>query len=197
LPSRAVQAVPVLFDAGTEPGDDALRNPSSVGENCGPGSLSLHAGIEPCELVVAKADGGVEASSFGGDMVLPTLAGVGLTFSPGSDLFGGGAPHPPVRGLLSFPSGASHARLGSNEVGGGLAGLGAEIDAPPGQEVSLSLFGLFERRPGLRQLGAEIRGLQVTDGFCGSARSGQGQGDDAGVVRSGQRDDGFLDEYRR
>jgi hypothetical protein len=104
--------VPVLFDTGAEPGDDALRNPSSVDDRCGPGRLTLQTGIEPLELVAAKTDGGVEASNFGGDMVLPTLTSVGLTFSPCGDLFGGGAPGPPVRAVLSFPPGASQASLG-------------------------------------------------------------------------------------
>jgi hypothetical protein len=64
-------------------------------------------------------------------MVLPTLAGVSLTFSPAGGLFGGGSPGPPVRAVLSFPPGASQASLGSGDVGDGLAGLGAEIDALP------------------------------------------------------------------
>ena len=31
-PSGAVQAVPVLFEAGAETGDDALHDPASVGD---------------------------------------------------------------------------------------------------------------------------------------------------------------------
>jgi len=109
LPSRAVQAVPELFDTGAETGDDSLRNPSSVSEHCGPGRLAFPAGIEPLELIAANSDEGVEASNLRGDMVLPTLVGVNLTFSPGDGLFGGGTPRPPVRAVLSFSSGASQA----------------------------------------------------------------------------------------
>jgi hypothetical protein len=86
-----------------------LRNPSLVGDYCGPARLVLQAGIEPLALVAAKNDDGVEASNLGGDIVLPTLAGVGLTLSPGGGLFGGGAPGPPVRAVLNFPPGASQA----------------------------------------------------------------------------------------
>ena len=81
-PSGAVQAVPVLFDTGAQTGDDALGNPSPLHDRCGPGRLTFVAGIEPLELIAAKNDDGVEASNLGGDMVLPTLTGVGLSVQP-------------------------------------------------------------------------------------------------------------------
>jgi hypothetical protein len=106
-PSGAVQAVPVLFEAAAKTGDDALHNSAPVGDRCGPGRLSLQAGDEPLELVVAKADGGVKTGGFGDDVVLPAPAGIGLTFSPGGGLFGLGAPRPPAGSVLSFPPGGS------------------------------------------------------------------------------------------
>lgn len=196
-PSGAVQAVPVLFDTGDQTGDDALGNPSPLDDRCGPGRLTLVAGIEPLELIAAKNDDGVEASNLGGDMVLPTLTGVGLTFSPGVGLFGGRAPGPPVRAVLSLASGGGHARFGSGHIGDGLAGPGADIGASPGQEVGPGLLGFVHGCPGLSQLGTELGSPQVTDAFCPGPRSGQGQGDGPGVVRCGQRDDGLLHVYCR
>lgn len=73
-PSGAVQAVPVLFDTGAEPGDDALGNPSPLDDRCRPGRLTLLASIEPLELIVAKTDDGVQ--------VLPPQSGV-RTLPPG------------------------------------------------------------------------------------------------------------------
>ena len=104
-PSGAVQAVPVLFEAAAETADDALHNSAPVGDRCGPGRLSLEAGGKTLEIVVAKADGGVEASGFGGDVVQPASASIGVALGPGGGLFSPRPPGPPVRAVLSFPTG--------------------------------------------------------------------------------------------
>ncbi len=139
-PSGAVQAVPVLFDTGAQTSLHALGNPSPLHDRCGPGRLTLVAGTEPLELIVAKNDDDVEANNLGDDMVLPPLTGVGLSFSPGGGLFGGGAPGPPVRAVLRLASGCGHAGFGPGHIGHGLAGLGTDIVASPGQEVGPGLL---------------------------------------------------------
>ena len=131
-PSGAVQAVPVQFETGDENAGEALCEPALVGDPGRAGCLSVHAGIEPLDLVPATADGGVEASGFGGDVVEPASAGVGVVLSPSVGFFGLCPPRPPVRAVLSRPPGGGQAGLGPGEVGDGLAWLGAEVGAPPG-----------------------------------------------------------------
>ena len=130
--SGAVQAVPVLFETADENAGEALVELVLVGDRGRAGCLSVHAGIEPFELAPAEPDGGVEVGSFGADVVEPASAGVGVALGPGGGLFGLCPPRPPVRAVLSLPPGGGQAGLGSSEVGDGLAGLGAEVGAPPG-----------------------------------------------------------------
>ena len=87
-PSGAVQAVPVLFEAAAETGDDALHDSAPVGDHCGPGCLSLEAGGKTLEIVVARTDGGVKTGGFRGDVVQPAPAGIGVALGPDGGLSG-------------------------------------------------------------------------------------------------------------
>ncbi len=86
--------------------------------------LSVHAGIEPCELVLAEADGAVETGGLGGDVVEPASAGDDVALGPGVELFWS-LPAAPTSSSRSQPP------VGPGEVGNGLAGLGAAVGAPP------------------------------------------------------------------
>jgi hypothetical protein len=100
--SEAIELFPVLSETGAETGDDPLHSPASVGDRCRPGRLTLRAGGEPFDLVLAKTDGCVETSGFGGNVVQPAPAGVGVAPGPGGGLFGPRPPGPPVQAGLSL-----------------------------------------------------------------------------------------------
>jgi hypothetical protein len=189
--------VPVLSETGVQTDDDALHDHAPIGDRCSPCRLSLHAGCEPCDLVLVKADSGVEARSFGGNMVEAASASIGVPFIPGSDLFGPRPPGPPVGSVLGFLPGSSQARLGSSQVENGLTGAGAEVGAPPGAKVTPGLLGLTEGGPSVGQLGRQVERLQLRGGVGSRPASCEGQSDDPGLVPVGQREDGFPDAYCR
>jgi hypothetical protein len=110
--------VPVLFETADENAGEALVELALVGDRGRARRLSLHVAIEPYELVLAEADGGVEAGGFGGDVLEPAPASVGVALGPGGGLFGVRPPRPPVRAVLSLPSGGGQAGLGSSKVAG-------------------------------------------------------------------------------
>jgi hypothetical protein len=188
---------PVLSETGAETGDDPLHSPASVGDRCRPGRLTLRAGGEPFDLVLAKTDGCVETSGFGGNVVQPAPAGVGVAPGPGGGLFGPRPPGPPVGSVLGFLPGSSQARLGSSQVENGLTGAGAEVGAPPGAKVTPGLLGLTEGGPSVGQLGRQVERLQLRGGVGSRPASCEGQSDDPGLVPVGQREDGFPDAYCR